>query len=391
MKNFLLLLGFIFIFSCVPPSQTKEDVKFNIDTLFAKFADVKTISYINEFEYATYDTTKRKFGKNIQYFEESNDSTGWMLNFNNKGFLNDRFHYHTVYNFSENKLYYYSHDGGFKITNFNSPPKMMPGTSEISFSLLTIIKFLKLTSKKYPERISVNDTIIEKTDYHLVCFTNPDGLPIKYKYPPMHTHTDTIYPLKLAVNKISYIPEHFFWGKTEHKLSNIVFNKKQAQKIWSKENLPTFFNKQIPKNGYTEPKVLKSGTKAPLWTAQSVTGKYYKLDDFNNNPTLFVFFSTFCGACVAEIPKLNKLAENNQNINVIGICFENNKPEIIKFTEKHKIKYKILYNAGDDVKEKYNIKGFPVNYLVNKNGYINYSVLGNIPSLEKDIQQIISQ
>ena len=41
MKNFLLLLGFIFIFSCVPPSQTKEDVKFlGMDIQFIK-KDIK--------------------------------------------------------------------------------------------------------------------------------------------------------------------------------------------------------------------------------------------------------------------------------------------------------------------------------------------------------------
>ncbi len=216
-------------------------------------------------------------------------------------------------------------------------------------------------------------------------------MPIKYKYPPMSLFTDTIYqPIKLAIDKESYLPKYYYWGLMEHKFSNFEINIKKPQKIWSKENLPTFFNKQIPRNGYVMPEVISVGKKAPSWNAKSIDGINYKLSDYNNKPTLFVFFSTFCGGCIAEIPKLNNLNKENNNLNVIGICFENDKDLLTKFITKHNIKYQILYNANENLKKRYNIKGFPVNYLVDKKGYIKYSILGNIMNLEKDVQNIIN-
>lgn len=58
---------------------------------------------------------------------------------------------------------------------------------------------------------------------------------------------------------------------------------------------------------------------------------------------MFVFFTTWCTPCIAEIPHLNKLQEKyNNDFNIVGVLLEDkSNDEIQKFIEQHKISYKV--------------------------------------------------
>ncbi|EFP6608387.1 TlpA family protein disulfide reductase [Campylobacter jejuni] len=111
--------------------------------------------------------------------------------------------------------------------------------------------------------------------------------------------------------------------------------------------------------------------------------------------TLFVFFTTWCTPCIAEIPHLNKLQEKyNNDFNIVGVLLEDkSNDEIQKFIEQHKISYKVANGENNYLLAKAlgGVNGIPTMFLYNKHSKLINQYLGLIPEemLEIDIQKAI--
>lgn len=125
--------------------------------------------------------------------------------------------------------------------------------------------------------------------------------------------------------------------------------------------------------------------------------KENSLMDFydEDKATLFVFFTTWCAPCIAEIPHLNKLQEKYKNdFNIIGVLLEDkSKDELGKFIEKYKISYKLASGENNYLLAKAlgGVNGIPTMFLYNKHSKLINQYLGLIPEemLEIDIQKAI--
>ncbi|EAL1483863.1 TlpA family protein disulfide reductase [Campylobacter coli] len=111
--------------------------------------------------------------------------------------------------------------------------------------------------------------------------------------------------------------------------------------------------------------------------------------------TLFVFFTTWCSPCIAEIPHLNKLQEKYKDqFNIVGVLLEDKSDEELKaFAQKNQILYKIANGENNYLLAKIlgGVNGIPTMFLYNKNSQLVNQYLGLIPEemLEIDIQKAI--
>jgi len=374
-KLILIFISIITLFSCKKSPQiiSKENI---IDSLFSKFSNVKNVSYTTRFVYAEKTDTTIQY----EYHEKYEDSTGYWLNFNTAAYRFDKLFYQTVFNAAENKAYYRSVDKT-EITDYNNPPKYIPGLETISLSILTYVQYLKQTIKLYPNRVKIKDTIINSKELYMIEFSNPDGIPLENK--PLDLLNDTIYPLSLIVDKSTSLPEYQKWGLMIIKVSDINLNSNEHDRIWNKTNIPQdFLDKVANYQDGQENFILKVGTNIPNWKLKTIDGNNFDLLELKKKQ-LIVFFSINCRGCIAEIPVLNRISETTNTL-VTAVYFGNKISELKDFITKHNIKYKILINA--DSKLTLQIKGFPVNYLIDGNGKIIYSELGNLPDLEEKIK-----
>ncbi|MFH1825308.1 MAG: TlpA disulfide reductase family protein [Candidatus Firestonebacteria bacterium] len=147
------------------------------------------------------------------------------------------------------------------------------------------------------------------------------------------------------------------------------------------------------KSTETETKELENSSsekKAPDFSLKDLSGKQVNLKDFTDKKVvLLLFWTTWCGYCVQEIPELKKLQEEfkDKDLEILAINIKESKEKVESFVSKKGIKYIILLDDGA-VAKKYNVVGIPTNVIIDKNG--NIKSYGDLPSIDF-IEKIIKE
>ncbi len=122
------------------------------------------------------------------------------------------------------------------------------------------------------------------------------------------------------------------------------------------------------------------GKKFPFENLISIDKKKINFVSLNGKPTLINFWFTQCYPCLEEIPVLNKIQEEfKDKINFISITYDSEE-KVLKLFER--VKYDFIHITDQKVlTKKLGIKSYPLNYLVNKNGFI-FSIEDGIEFLD---------
>lgn len=122
----------------------------------------------------------------------------------------------------------------------------------------------------------------------------------------------------------------------------------------------------------------KSKPLAETFSAASLNGTTFDLSEMRGKVVLLTFWSTKCPICSSEIPKLNRLAQNYQDQNVVflGLTMEN-PGKVQSYLKKTAFNFNIIPNSFGVVL-KYADKdgdgsvsmGFPAHFLINQKGEI---------------------
>ncbi len=128
--------------------------------------------------------------------------------------------------------------------------------------------------------------------------------------------------------------------------------------------------------------LLQPGSQAPEFSTQGVDGGEVSLS--SGEPTLLVFFATWCPHCNNEAPVLAELAEENEDLNVVmaGIDGEDNPEKVRQFVEEYGIESEALYQPS--LGQTYQVTGYPTAYVIDGQGQIVGANAGETP---KDVLQ----
>jgi len=179
----------------------------------------------------------------------------------------------------------------------------------------------------------------------------------------------------------------------------------------SPDSVLHFFNKTFPltfinsEEGKTITTLLnnklnaKKGGVAPNFDCIDIKGNKIKLTDYRNKKSiLLVFWATWCGPCIKEIPAIRGIKQrySNRYLEIISVSVASPKELFYKTVKKEKMNWINIFNDTDIFNAYAAGKGVPQIYLIDPAGQIIYSTLSDdpnsksygLPTLEKYLNEL---
>lgn len=138
-------------------------------------------------------------------------------------------------------------------------------------------------------------------------------------------------------------------------------------------------------------------TNHPLsFTAQTLDGQAFALESLRGKVVLLDFWATWCGPCVAELPKLQELNAKlgGKGLVIIGVSSDTEEPTLRAFLAKHTdMTWTQLFAANwgyaHPLSVKFGITGIPTYFLIDRKGVLRDTNGREEP--EKKILQLLNE
>lgn len=118
---------------------------------------------------------------------------------------------------------------------------------------------------------------------------------------------------------------------------------------------------------------------APAFELRDTAGTNMSLSDFKGKIILLNFWATWCSACRAEMPGLNRLHTefNSQGFVVLAVTIDKSEKLVRKFIAEKAIKFSVLMDPEKEVSfDQYAVMALPVSFIIDRNGVIVEQFIG---------------
>lgn len=113
----------------------------------------------------------------------------------------------------------------------------------------------------------------------------------------------------------------------------------------------------------------------PYFSLKTLMGETLNSDQLKRKPTMINFWYTKCVPCIQEMPYLNELKKKYKDqVNFIAITFDK-KDKVNAFLEKRDFDFSHVIDAKDYI-NKLELKVYPMNLFLDKNGVLKYVKMG---------------
>lgn len=107
-------------------------------------------------------------------------------------------------------------------------------------------------------------------------------------------------------------------------------------------------------------------------------GRLTRLSEFRGKIVFINFWTTWCLACVIEMPSMEKLHQKfkDKDFAMVGINLQESEETVLEFYKEHKLTFTTLLDSTGEVGTEFRIRGIPTTFILDKNGIIIGRVMG---------------
>ena len=115
------------------------------------------------------------------------------------------------------------------------------------------------------------------------------------------------------------------------------------------------------------------------------------LESLRGKVVLLDFWATWCGPCLASVPKLNALAEAHaDDLVIIGVCHDRGHERMAKVVADRGIRYPVCHDVGNVNKTNYMVDGYPDYYLIDREGRLRVADCAN-RRIEDAVKRLVAE
>lgn len=130
---------------------------------------------------------------------------------------------------------------------------------------------------------------------------------------------------------------------------------------------------------------IEIGKEAPNFTLKNLDGEDVSLSDYRGKIVLINFWATWCGWCDKEMPDLQKLHEDNDDLVVLAVDSMEDKEVVRKYIEKGNYDFEVVLDQDGKISQTYLVSGLPTSYFVDKDGILLLGVPGMLTYEQMDL------
>ncbi|THF61806.1 TlpA family protein disulfide reductase [Pseudothauera nasutitermitis] len=133
-------------------------------------------------------------------------------------------------------------------------------------------------------------------------------------------------------------------------------------------------------SGGCKEEVARSGLPAPEIAAVDLQGEPVKLAHWQGRSIFLNFWSTTCGACLAEMPHLEALSrEYRGRVEVVAINVDPEGMSIQETLDKQGVSFPVIRDSLGMTQERYQVMGTPTSFVIGADGVLRQSFVGAPP------------
>jgi peroxiredoxin len=147
-----------------------------------------------------------------------------------------------------------------------------------------------------------------------------------------------------------------------------------------------------------QPPSPREGFSAPDFTLDLMSGGQIALSDFRGQAVMINIWASWCPPCREEMPAIQKVYENykDQGLVVLAVNTTNQDTEAAAaaFVEEFGLTFPIPLDRDGTVSKRYQLRGLPSTYFVDRAGVIRSVVVGGPMSeslIRSKVQEILAE